>query len=255
MRITACELPHEPAVLAAAWEGLCQHARFEQSELVLLPEFAMVEPVWEEEDVDEARWAAAVSQGEAWLGRLPELGAAHVVGTRPVSIEGRRLNQGYAWSAAAGLRPLRSKYYLPDEPGCRETRWFERGDAAFPAFHAGALRFGLSICTELWALETHGAYARREVDVILSPRATGAATRAKWLSLGVVAAARSGAFSVSSNRVEPTGACGGMGWIIGPTGEVLATTCAKSPFVTVDAELEAAGRTRMGYPCSVFAGL
>ena len=37
------------------------------------------------------------------------------------------------------------------------------------------------------------------------------ATTAKWLAVGVVAAVRSGAFSLSSNRVDPTGACGGHG--------------------------------------------
>ena len=83
-----------------------------------------------------------------------------------------------------------------------------------PSSSAGALSFGLNICTELWAVETYAAYAARGVQVILSPRATAAATTAKWLSVGVVAAVRSGAFSLSSNRVDPTGACGGVGWII-----------------------------------------
>jgi N-carbamoylputrescine amidase len=38
------------------------------------------------------------------------------------------------------------------------------------------LTFGLNICTELWALETYAGYAARGVQVILSPRATEAAT-------------------------------------------------------------------------------
>ncbi|MEO8139591.1 MAG: nitrilase-related carbon-nitrogen hydrolase, partial [Gemmatimonadota bacterium] len=214
MRITVCELPHESGALAAAWAGLCQHTARYQSELVLLPEFALVEPVWEEQRFDQARWTAAVARCDAWLQRLPELGAEQVVGTRPVSIDGRPFNQGYLWSAGSGLTPLRRKYFLPDEPGGWEARWFDRGDSAFQAFRAGALTFGLNICTELWALETYGAYVEQGVQVILSPRATAAATAAKWLSVGVVAAVRSGAFSVSSNRVDPTGACGGMGWII-----------------------------------------
>lgn len=254
MRVSVCELPNEPGALAAAWAGLCQHTSRHRSELVLLPEFALVEPVWEGKLFDQARWAAALAQSDAWLRRLPELGAMHVVGTRPASIDGRRFNQGYIWSAAGGLTPLRRKFFLPDEPGSWEARWLERGDPTFPAFHTGALTFGLNICTELWALETYGTYVEKGVQVILSPRATAAATAAKWLAVGEVAAVRSGAFSVSSNRVDPTGAYGGIGWIFSPQGQMLATTSPESPFATIDIDLAASAAARVGYPCSVFRG-
>ena len=108
------------------------------------------------------------------------------------------------------------------------------GTRGFRRTSRTALRFGLNICTELWALESYAAYAERGVQVILSPRATAATTMAKWFAAGVVAAVRSGAFSLSSNRVDPTGACGGGGWIIGPDGEVLARTSPEAPWVTVD---------------------
>ena len=188
MRITACELPHEPKALATAWTALCQHTVQNSSDLVLLPEFAMVEPVWESERFDAAHWDAAAALSDAWLQRLGELRATHVVGTRPTTIDGRRFNEGYIWSIASGLTPLRRKFFLPTEPGNWETRWFERGDPAFPEFHAGELSFGLNICTELWALETYASYAAGNVQMIMTPRATGAATTPKWLSAGVVAA-------------------------------------------------------------------
>ncbi len=255
MRVTVCELPHEPQVLAAAWAGLCWHTSQSAPELVLLPELALADPVWEEERFDQARWDAVLARSDIQLARLPELHAEHVVGTRPASIDGRRLNQGYLWSAAGGMTPLRRKFFLPDEPGNREARWFDRGDRDFPAFHAGALTFGLNICTELWALETYGAYAGQDVQVILSPRATAATTTAKWLSVGVVAAVRSGAFSLSSNRVDPSGAGGGVGWIIHPDGRILAVTSPESPFATIDIDLAASAAARNGYPCSVFGGV
>jgi N-carbamoylputrescine amidase len=220
--------------------------------LVLLPEFAFVEPVWEAEAYDPRRWAAALEQSDTGLELLPQLGAAYVVGARPVSIDGRPFNEGFIWSGAGGLTPLRRKFFLPDDPGNWEARWFDRGDPAFPAFCAGSLTFGLNICTELWALETYSAYAEQSVQVILSPRATGAATRAKWLSAGVVAAVRSGAFSVSSNRVDPTGACGGAAWIVSPTGHVLASTTRSAPFATIDIDLTASAAAHHGYPCNVF---
>jgi len=254
MRVTVCELPHEPAALAAAWSALCEHTVRHSSELVLLPEFAMVVPVWQDERFDAARWAAAAALSEVWRHRLPELGVAHVVGTRPVTIDGRRFNQGFLWSAGSGLAPLRRKFYLPDEPGNWEARWFDRGDADFPEYDTGAWSFGLNICTELWAVESYAAYAVGDVQVILSPRATAAGTTDKWLSVGVVAAVRSGAFSLSSNRVDPTGACGGVGWIINPQGNILARTSSDAPFATVDIDLSATAAARDEYPCYVFSG-
>ena len=254
MRVTVCELPHEPRAVATAWAELCRHAQRYSSELVLLPELALVDPVWEAELFDRGKWAATEDLSDAWLRRLSELHATWVIGTRPVSISGRRFNEGYIWSAGGGLVPLRRKFFLPAEPGNWETTWFDRGDQAFPPYQAGALSFGLNICTELWALDTYSAYAARGVQMILSPRATGAATTEKWLSVGVVAAVRSGAFSLSSNRVDPTGTCGGVGWIISPDGEILATTSAEAPFATVNIDLAAPIVARGEYPRYVFAG-
>jgi N-carbamoylputrescine amidase len=254
MRVTVCELPHEPTAVDTAWAALCKHTKQHGSELVLLPEFAMVEPVWESERFDPSRWAAAEALSDAWTERFGELQTASVVGTRPVTLDGRRLNRGYIWSADKGMTPLRSKYFLPAKDGNWEAQWFDRGDQEFSEFHAGALSFGLNICTELWALETYGEYAARGVNAILSPRATAAATTAKWLSVGVVAAVRSGAFSLSSNRVDPTGECGGVGWIIGPDGQIQATTTSDAPFATVDIDLAAAAAARDTYPRYIFSG-
>ncbi|HEY4230104.1 MAG TPA: carbon-nitrogen hydrolase family protein [Thermoanaerobaculia bacterium] len=257
MRVTVCELPHEPEALAAAWAHLCEHTRAHESELVLLPEFAMVEPVWESERFDAARWCAIEALAGAWLRRLPELRVEHVVGTRPVGAGDRRLNEAYLWSYAdddSGLQPLRSKYFMPEEPGTWEATWFDRGDPAFPAFHAGPVSFGVNVCTELWALETYGAYAALGVDLLLSPRATALETTDTWLAVGVVAAVRSGAFSLSSNRADPSGACGGGGWIIDPSGELLAFTSAAEPFATRDVDLRKAEKAQTSYPRYVFAG-
>jgi N-carbamoylputrescine amidase len=252
MRVTVCELPHEPAALAAAWLALREHTSRQASELVLLPELATVEPMWESERFDLARWSTAEALCDTWLMRLPELRPAHVVGTRPITIEGRLYNQGYFASAAGKVAPLRRKYFLPDQPGGWEAHWFDKGDADFPAYVAGALSFGLNICTELWALECYAEYARCGVQAILAPRASAAATTAKWLSAGVVAAVRSGAYCISSNRVDPTGACGGVAWIISPDGEVLAATTRDTPFATVDIDLMAPAAARATYPRYVF---
>src|SRR4030095_1741873 len=104
-------------------------------------------------------------------------------------------------------------------------------DPEFLKFHAGPVSFGVNICTELWALETYAAYAALGVELLLSPRATGAAPTEPWLAMGVVAAVRSGAFSLSSNRVDAAGACGGSGWVIDAAGDIRADTSVGAPFV------------------------
>jgi N-carbamoylputrescine amidase len=252
MRVTVCELPHEREALARAWARLCEHTMENASELVLLPELAMVDPLWERQHFEAARWSAAEALSASWLRRLSELRATYVVGTRPVTIDGGRFNEGYLWSAVSRLMPLRRKFFMPNEPGYWEAHWFHEGDATFAAFRAGALSFGLNICTELWALDTYAAYAARGVQIVLSPRATAADTMAKWFSVGVVAAVRSGAYSLSSNRVDPSGACGGTGWIISPEGEILAITSPRAPFATLEIELGAPAAAQRRYPCYVF---
>src|SRR3569833_3103185 len=109
VRITICELPHEPAALEIAWKELCGHTADHAPELVLLPELAMVPPVWERNCFNSGEWARAEELGCQWLARLSELGARHVVGTRPVSSEGRHYNEGYIWSGNGGVVPLRRK--------------------------------------------------------------------------------------------------------------------------------------------------
>jgi predicted amidohydrolase len=249
--VTVCELPHESAALARAWEALCEHTARNAPDLVLLPEFAMLDAVWEVEERDPTTWTAIEAISDRQLERLGELGAGWVVATRPASRDGHLLNQGYL-RGEAGLAPLRSKFFLPNQPGNWEARWFDRGDPAFPVFQAGELSFGLSICTELWAVETWVGYSAAEAHAILTPRATAAATVGNWMALGRVAAMRSGAYSISSNRVDASGACGGVGWVISPTGEVLARTSPGAPFATVEIDLTAPAAARRGYPGYVF---
>jgi N-carbamoylputrescine amidase len=92
-----------------------------------------------------------------------------------------------------------------------------------------------------------------DVNAILSPRATAATTTNKWLAVGTVAAVRSGAYSLSSNRVQADGAYGGAGWIISPDGELLAKTSSLAPFSTLEIDLDATAAAQRTYPRYAFA--
>jgi predicted amidohydrolase len=254
LRATVCELPHEPAALEKAWAALCRHTMEQTSELVLLPELAFVEAVWEQAQPDVERLAEIEQLSEQWMLRLSELGAPAVVGARPRRQGTGTCIESFLWTNDDGApTPLRRKHFLPDDPGAWEARWFTRGEPEFPKFETLGLTFGVNICTELWALETFGGYAAAGgVQAILSPRSTAAATIDKWLAAGRVAAVRSGAYSLSSNRVDPAGNCGGVAWVIDPDGRILATTGADEPFATVDLDLAAPAAARATYPRSVF---
>ena len=248
MKVTVCELPHEAAALSRAWTALCEHTTRQASELVLLPEFAFLEPLWQLEEFDIARWARAASAFDAWSRRLHELGARYAVGTQPIYRIGRRYNEGFLWSRGQRCAPLRRKFFLPDEAGSWEARWFTRGDRRFPRYLAGPLAFGLNICTEIWALDTYAMYSAMKVHAVLCPRATCSASTATWLAAGVVAAVRSGAYCLSSNRAHPDGSGGGAGWIVSPDGAVLAQTTPHTPFVTLDIDIPTAERAQVTYP-------
>lgn len=248
MRVTVCELPHEPAEVAAAWQALCAHTHEHRSELLVLPEFAFAPAIWQTEGFDAQVWAEAITTTDTWLRRLPDLGVDYVIGARPVAAYGRHYNEGFLWSRAQRSVPLRRKYYMPDEPGGWETRWFARGDKKFPRYSAGPLGFGLNICTELWALETYGMYSALNVHAVICPRASASETRNKWLAIGTVAAVRSGAYCISSNRISKDGLMGGMGWIISPDGALLAHTVRDAPFATFDVDPAVAVAAQSTYP-------
>jgi len=253
VKVTVCELPHEAGPLADAWARLCDHTTEHGSDFVLLPEFAFIEPLWERDRFDARQWEDGVALANVWTARLDELHVAYVVSTRPSAAGRRCFNEGFIWTRGAGSAPLRRKYFLPDEAGGWETRWFARGDREFPRFTAGRISFALNICTELWALETYAAYAALGIDAVTCPRATSADTFGNWLSAGIVAAVRSGAYCLSSNRVHPDGSCGGRGWIIDPDGDVLAMTSPDAPFHTIDMDTGAVRAAAQTYPRYVFA--
>jgi len=249
MRVTVGQMECTPDRFARDWERLVQHVRAERSELVLLPELTFSPWFATTPQVDLEVWRRALAEHDRWGERLRELEPAVVVGTRPVSAGERRLNQGYVYGSRGGLRLGHSKYLLPEEDGFYEASWFSRGDGDFSLMDAGPARLGFAICTELWFLERSRRYGRDGAHLVVTPRATEASSVDNWLLAGRVAAIVSGAYSLSSNRTggsSPT--FGGRGWLIAPSGEVLATTSAERPFVTAEIDLAQAEHAKKTYP-------
>jgi N-carbamoylputrescine amidase len=252
MRITVCELTFDQGRLPEAWEALADHCRRERSELVVLPEMPFSDWLAATPDRDQAAWERTVADHDRWMGRLGELGAAVVVGSAPVVDAGANHNEAFTWTPAAGRQAAHLKRYLPDEPGFWEARWYERGPAEFALVPTEVASVGFLLCTEMWFTEHARAYARGGIEVLASPRATGIASRDKWIAGGRAAAVMSGAFCAGSNRSGTAAdgfTWGGAGWIIEPEeGEVLGVTTADEPFLTIDVDLGVAAKAKSTYP-------
>ncbi len=251
LRVTVCELNSEPELFEADWARLAAHVRAESSDLVLLPEMPFAPWFAWTRDADPAVWRAAVDAHERWLQWLPELGAACVLGSRPVERDGVRLNEGFAWDVEHGYRAAHTKYHLPDESGYWEASWYARGDGRFEPLTTGPARVGFLICTELWFFGHARAYGQQGVHVLANPRATEKATVDKWLVAGRAAAVVAGAYALSSNHINPPGRpadLGGQGWCVGPDGDVLGVTTRAQPFLTIPVDLALAEAAKRSYP-------
>lgn len=251
MRVTVCELPHDPSPRDEAWARLVDHCREDGSDLVVLPEMPFSVWLAATKEVEPERWDEAVATHDTWLERLGELGAPIVIGARPVVVDGSRRNEGFVWEDGT-YTATHHKYYLPDEDGYWEATWYDRGPAPeYPAVELEAVTAGVLLCTEVWFTEHARTLARGGVDILATPRATEWDTRERWLTGGRVAAMMSGAFGLSSNH-SGTDAIGmrwgGYGWIVDPNGTVLATTSEDEPFATVAIDLLDAAKAKATYP-------
>ncbi len=236
--------------LEAEWRNLRPHVAAEGAQLVLLPEMCFCPWFCGARVFDAARWEAAVAAHDAWLRRLPELGAEIVVGTAPRTVRNRRYNVAFVWTASSGVRWIHRKTYLPDDDGYWEASWYHRGPIDFPPVRLGALSLGLMICTEIWFLQHARDYAAAGAQLLLNPRSTPRHTNDKWLAGGRTAAVVSGAFCLSSNHAGQAGETrlGGQGWICDPEGVVLATTTTRQPFATLELDLAQADAAKSTYP-------
>ena len=247
-----CQLDSRDGHRSAALEALGQHVARTQADLVVVPELAFSAWLAVDRDVDLEAWQAGVSEHDAAIARLPSLGAGAVVGSRPtVEPDGRRHNAAFVWTADGGAVRVRDKHYLPDEPGFWEASWYSPGELSHETCAVLGATVAVPLCTDLWFFEGARAYARAGVELLCLPRATPHESLAKWVAGGQVAAICSGAYCLSSNQWVPDGSaleCGGLGWVIGPDGDVLATTSADEPFVTVEVDLEVARAAKATYP-------
>ncbi len=182
------------------------------------------------------------------MNRLAQLFSAIVVGTLPLIEEERHLNRGFVWIPAEGYKGVHDKYYLPNEEDFYERCWFDRPQLDFTLAQVQDMELGFLICTEVMFNEWARYYGKQGANIIAVPRASTGHER--WMLAPRMAAVASGAFVISSNRVDEHLFAGG-GLVIGPNGEMLASTSRQEPFVTVDIDLTESAQAKRTYPRDV----
>ena len=251
MKVTVCELGNDPAFFAQDWERLVVHVKGERSDLVLLPEMPFSPWFAWSPKYDPKIWERAVKSHQEATPFLEQLSPAIVCSSQPVNRKGKRHNEAFLWDQRSGFRTAHTKYYLPNEKGYWEASWYEKGDGNFKPIQAGKAMLGFVICTDLWFFQHSRSYGKDGVHLIACPRATPKTTLEKWLVGGQAATVVSGAFVLSSNKINREGEeadLGGQGWIVGPNGKVLGLTTQEQPFLTLDLDLAKAEKAKEMYP-------
>jgi N-carbamoylputrescine amidase len=251
VKIAVCELPDEAARRETAWAELVRYLRAGPTDVVVLPEMPFCD--WEmfrKRTVDPAAWRAALAAHDTMTNRFGELATRMILASRPVEIQGRRLNQAFSWTREEGYRGARAKYYLPEEPDGWEATWFDRGDDEFRPRAAEGMTVGFQLCTELLFTQAAWEIGHGGAHLIAAPRATGRHPR--WPMAARLAAIMAGAFVASTNRRSyDNDAFAGRSWLVSPEGDVLLETTAESPFLTANVDLTAADRAKRSYPRNI----
>jgi len=216
MIVTVCELPDDRQAFEDSWVRLGEHIRQMGGGLVLLPDMAFSTWFADSGTIAPARWSQALAEHDAWENRLGELGAALVLGSRPIDFGNERYDEGFAWAADTGIRSVHA-----------------RATHDFVPLQVDGIDVGFMIGPELSA-PGERAYGPGEVDIVAMPRCTRGDQFAQRLAHACVVASETGAFALSSNRSAPFE---GHGWIVSPDSRVLGTTSRTQPFVSLEVTL------------------
>jgi N-carbamoylputrescine amidase len=235
------------------WRALTDDAAHKKPDMLLLNEMPFGPWVAARNEPQFDDLVAVQRLHEQGLLQFGELGAPVVLGSHPVFDEGSSVIEGFVWEHESGVTPAHTKQYFPNEEGWYETLWFERGDQAFEIVEVGGLNVAFLICTDIMFNEWARHYGRSGADLIVVPRATPVATLHRWQTAIQMAAIVSGCYVASSNRAgEEEGVTfGGLGWIVDPSGVVIAETSADDPVVAADIYRSVAAHAKREYPCYV----
>jgi N-carbamoylputrescine amidase len=251
MRVAFCEIPCGLEPDTAAWTALSTSIADAGADLVVLNEMPFGPWLAARDRFDRRLAEEAVAVHEAGLSRFDSLGTPVVISSRPVPAGDRLANEAFAWVRGAYLQ-LHHKHYFPSEPGFYESAWFQPETPGFTARDVEGVRIGAQMCTEIMFNEWARHYGRQGAKIIAAPRASGIST-SKWRLGLAMAAAVSGSYVFSSNRVgEDNGfTFGGRGFAYAPGGALIGETSPDHPIAVADIDLDAVALAQTEWPCYV----
>ena len=253
VRLAVCEAPVTMTPGDEGWQALAADARAVKANMFLLNEMpfgpwlcARAEPSFDD-------LLSVQRLHEQGIGHYGDLGASVVLGSHPAFEEGSSVNEGFVWEGGPGTSPVHTKQFFPNEEGWHETQWFEGGQRQFEVADVGGLKVAFLICTDIMFNEWARHYGRSGADLIVVPRATPVSTLHRWRTAVQMAAVVSGCYVASSNRAgEEQGIdFGGLGWIVDPSGVVIAETSADELVVAADIYRSVSAHAKREYPCYV----
>lgn len=246
------EMPDGLEPKGAAWEQFARSVGRARPDILVMNEMPFGPWLAERTDfaIEDARRSIAVH--DAGTAALAALNIPAVITSRPEPFGDRLVNEAIVIEKG-NIRSLHTKSYFPQETGWFEESWFRRGEPNFDLHDICGLSLGVLLCTELMFNEHARRYGRRGADLIVVPRATGAAHES-WITAGKMASIVSGSYVVSSNRAGHSGdgpCFGGVGFAINPEGNLLGRTAIGSALMTVAIDPQVSARQRREYPCYV----
>ncbi len=238
------------------WKALKKHLQDHKTDLLLLPELPFSRWIAAERHVTHAEKLESIENHERWREQMHELEVKQIVYSKPVLDGDRFFNTATIYEKGKGDSKIHSKCYFPDEPFFWEESWYNAEEPRdFAVLDTGEIKIGVLLCSEMWFTEHARSYARQGVDILLCPRATGSASRDKWIRCGQTLAVISGAYCLSSNRSgvsENDFEWAGSGWIAEPiSGNLLGVTSAAEKFITREIDIEMSRKAKFEYPLNV----
>jgi predicted amidohydrolase len=227
-------------------------ARSREAALAILPELPLNRwsPATETPSDDDAEPPGGPRH--QMLSHAAQTAAIGVVGGAIVHDpkSGRRHNTALVFDAGGALVGSYRKVHLPEEAGFWETRHYDPGDALPAVIDAFPLSIGVQICSDVNRPEGSRLLGALGAQLIVSPRATEAATFGRWKTVLIANALTSGTYVVSVARPRPEFGVplGGPSFAAAPTGDVLVETTERIAVVTLRrAVVDEARRRYPGY--------
>jgi predicted amidohydrolase len=225
-------------------------AKLRGADLVVLPEIPLHpwSPATEharEEDAEDP--VGARHRAMSYAARDAGIGLVGGAIVRDAATK-RRHNTALVFDDTGALVSSYRKVHLPEEEGFWETRHYEPGDALPMVIDGFPLKLGLQICSDINRPQGSQLLAAMGAEVIINPRATEAATFARWKTVFIGNAMTTGTYilSVARPREEFGVKLGGPSFAVAPTGDVLVETT--DPIAIVDLDRAVIEEARQKYP-------